>query len=228
MKSRKTAGKRSDREIFLDKLSEISNGEPTLIGNITIRNELGWDDGRYNRVKSQLVDENTIIVGRGKGGSVALAKAPGTKALNVFVSYSHADEILKVELLKHLEPLRRLSLIETWHDRKIKAGDEWDKTISDNLENADIILLLISIDFINSTYCSDIELDRALELHASGKARVIPIILRSCLWSHSPFAKLQALPQDAKAIGTWTDRDEALTNVAKGIKLIADDLLQSK
>jgi len=66
----------------------------------------------------------------------------------VFVSYSHADEALKIELLKHLEPLRRLNLIDTWHDRQIKAGDDWDKNISANLESADIILLLISIDFI--------------------------------------------------------------------------------
>ncbi len=66
----------------------------------------------------------------------------------MFVSYSHADEALKIELLKHLEPLRRLKLIDTWHDRQIKAGDDWDKNISANLESADIILLLISIDFI--------------------------------------------------------------------------------
>lgn len=86
------ARKRSYSEIFLAKLSEISKGEQALVGNITFRSALNWDEDRYNRVKSQLVDENKIIVGRGKGGSVALANVPGTKALSVFVCYSHADE----------------------------------------------------------------------------------------------------------------------------------------
>jgi hypothetical protein len=74
----------------------------------------------------------------------------------------------------------------------------------------------------------DVELDKALELHASGKAKVVPVILRGCLWHHTQFAKLQALPKDAKAIGTWSDRDEALMNVAEGIKQIADDLIKSR
>ena len=220
--------KRSYREIFMDELTKVSAGEQKLVGNISFREALGWDEDRYNQVKSQLVEENAIIVGRGKGGSVGLANLPGTKTLSVFVSYSHADEALKTELLKHLEPLRRLNLIDTWHDRQIKAGDDWDKNISANLESADIILLLISIDFINSKYCYDIELDRALEFHAAGKATVIPIIVRSCLWSHTPFAKLQALPKDAKAISTWPDRDEAFVSVAEGVRQIAQKLLDSK
>jgi TIR domain len=163
-----------------------------------------------------------------KGRTAGLPKVPDTRALNGFVSYSHVDEPLKSDLLKHLEPLRHLNLIEVWYDRQIKAGDEWVKTISTNLEKADIILLLISIDFINSKYCYGTELERALELHASRKARVVPIILRSCLWSYTPFAKFQALPKDAKAVSTWTDRDEALMNVAEGIKQIADDLLKPR
>ena len=220
--------KRSFAEIFLAKLVEMSKGQQTLIGNAALRSGLGWEEDRYGRVKSQLVDENKIIVGRGRGGSVGLANTPDTKALNLFVSYAHVDEVLKIELLKHLEPLRRLSLIEDWHDRKIKPGEEWGKSISSNLEKADIILLLISIDFINSNYCFDIELDKALELHASGKVRVIPVILRSCLWSHTPFAKLQALPKDAKAVTTWSDQDDALTNVAEGVMRVAEDLLKAR
>lgn len=224
----KAAGKRSYAEIFKDTLADFSDGEPQLIGNGALRKELGWDEDRYERVKRQLADEGVIIVGRGRGGTVGLAKAPDAKGVNVFFSYSHADETLKVELLKHLEPLRRLGLIEAWQDRTIKGGEEWDKVISEKLDAADIVLILVSIDFINSKYCYDVELDRALELHARGKARVVPIILRNCLWSHTPFAKLQALPRDAKAIVTWPDRDEALVSVADGIRQIADELLKAR
>jgi len=82
------------------RLTKVSGGEQKLVGNISFREALDWDEDRYNQVKSQLVEENAIIVGRRKGGSVGLASVPGTKTLSVFVSYSHADEALKTELLE--------------------------------------------------------------------------------------------------------------------------------
>ena len=96
------------------------------------------------------------------------------------------------------------------------------------MENADIILILVSIDFINSKYCYDIELDRALERHAAGQCRVVPVILRGCLWQHAPFSKLQALPRDGKPATTWEDLDLALANVAEGIRLGAEDIIASR
>jgi hypothetical protein len=227
-KSSRPRLRRSYRELFIDKLKEQSGGEQKLVSNIAVKEALDWDEERYTRIKSQLVDEGIILVGRGQGGTVGLADAPGGSALKVFVSYSHTDEALKDELLKHLSPLKRMNLIEEWHDRKLKAGEEWDKSISKNLESADIVLLLISIDFVNSKYCYDIELDKALELHDQKKAVVVPIILRNCLWQHTPFAKLQALPRDAKAVNAWTDRDEALASIADGIRTVAETLRQSR
>lgn len=150
------------------------------------------------------------------------------KSLKVFVSYSHADEKLKDAVLKHLKPLERMKLITEWHDRKLLAGDEWGEEINQNLESADIILILVSIDFINSKYCYDIELDRALERHAAGQCRVVPVILRGCLWQHAPFSKLQALPRDGMPATTWEDLDLALANVAEGIRLVAEDILASR
>ncbi len=220
--------RRTHRELFLAKLKALSNGEQKLIGNITLRDSLKWDEDRYNRIKAQLREENLVVIGTGKGGSVGLANAQGANTLRLFVSYTHADEQLKDELLKHLEPLKHLNLIESWHDRKLVAGEEWEKAISKNLENADIILLLVSIDFINSKYCFDIEMECALELHEQKKAVVVPIILRNCLWQHMAFAKLQALPRDAKAVCAWADRDEALVNIANGIKQVAEEIRASR
>jgi hypothetical protein len=120
---------------------------------------------------------------------------------------------MKDELLKHLSPLKRLNLIADWHDRKIAPGDKFEEAISDNLEKADIIILLISIDFINSKYCYDIEMDTALERQADGNVTVIPVIARSCMWKSTRFAPFNALPTDGRAIATWPDRDEALSIV---------------
>ena len=216
--------RRSYSEIFLDKLKDMSNGEQRLIGNTQLRETLGWDEDLYKRIKAQLIEQNLVIAGRGYGGTVGLADVPGSKALSLFISYSHADEGVKTELLKHLEPLKKLHLVETWHDRKLKPGEEWENVISKELEKADIILLLVSIDFINSKYCYDIELDKALERHEQKTAVVVPIIVRNCLWQFTPFAKIQALPKDAKAISSWPDRDEAMTHVVDGIRLIAEQI----
>ena len=124
--------------------------------------------------------------------------------------------------------MKRLNLIDSWHDRKLLAGEDWEKSISSNLEKADIILLLVSIDFINSKYCFDIELDRALERHAQQEATVIPVILRNCLWQYTSFAKIQVLPKDAKAVCAWSDRDEAFANVADGIRVVAEQIRASR
>jgi TIR domain len=224
----KKNGRRSYRDIFLDKLRELVGTEQKLISNAAVKDALGWEDEQYKRVKSQLLDENLVVVGRGYGGSVGLANAPGSKALTLFISYSHVDEALKNELLKHLAPLKRLKLIEAWHDRKLKAGDDLDHEISTNLEKADIAIFLLSVDFINSQYCYDVELEKALELHAKGSLVVVPVVLRSCLWQHTPLAKLLALPKDGKAVTAWADRDEALTDVADGLRLKAIDVLGNK
>ena len=138
--------------------------------------------------------------------------------MEVFYSYSHADEKLQEELEKHLTLLKRQGYITTWHDRDISAGREWEQEISGHLNTAWIILLLISPDFISSDYCYSKEMTRALERHESGKACVIPIILRPVDWREAPFGKLQALPKRAKPVTSWSDQDEAFLNVVEGIR----------
>jgi hypothetical protein len=93
-----------------------------------------------------------------------------------------------------------------------------------HLESANIILLLVSSDFLASDYCYDIELKRALERHERNQARVIPVILRSVDWHDSTFGKLSALPKDGKAITSWQDEDEAFTDVVKGLRRVIDNL----
>lgn len=137
---------------------------------------------------------------------------------SVFFSYSHRDEELRDRLEVALATLKRQGLIETWHDRMLRAGDEFDPGIREELERADIILLLVSPDFIASNYCYDIEMARALERHGAGEARVIPVILRACDWHPTPFGKLIAAPRDGKPIRSWPDLDEAFLDVAKKIR----------
>jgi len=124
--------------------------------------------------------------------------------------------------------MRRNGEIAEWHDRNISAGTEWKESIDQNLENADIILLLVSADFLASDYCYENEMKRAMKLHQEGSTRVIPIILRACDWSSAPFAKLQALPKDAKPLKGWSDPDQGYHNVVMGIREAAARLEDSR
>ena len=144
------------------------------------------------------------------------------KAKSVFFSYSHKDEALRDKLETHLKLLQRQGIISSWHDRKILPGSEWDQEIDQHLHKANIILLLVSAEFIASNYCWDIEVAEAIKRHESKKAIVVPIIIRTCDWHSSPFGKLQALPKDGKAITAWSNRDAAWTNVAEGLRKIAE------
>src|SRR6218665_3352349 len=136
---------------------------------------------------------------------------------SVFFSYSHKDEGLRDQLETHLALLKNQGLIDAWYDRRIIAGDEVDDAIFSKLETADIILLLVSADFLSSPYCYSREMMRAMERHEAGEARVIPVILRHCVWTGAPFGKLMAAPRDGKPVTAWPDRDEALADVARQV-----------
>src|SRR6266699_6602742 len=109
--------------------------------------------------------------------------------VKIFFCYAHEDETLLKKLKTHIKSLQRDGLIDLWHDREISAETEWEREISKKLNTAQIILLLVSPDFMNSEYCYGIEMKRALERHDRGEAIVIPIILRHIYWHSSPFGK---------------------------------------
>ena len=149
---------------------------------------------------------------------------PG-RPIEVFFSYAHRDAILRNALAAHLRLLEREGIIKGWHDRRLTGGTEWAGAIDKHLHTAQIILLLISADFLASDYCYDVELRLAIERHEAGEARVVPIILRPVDWYSAPFGTLQALPKDGRAVTLWTNKDEAFLDIARGIRSIAEELL---
>jgi len=188
-------------------------------------------------IQHQRLDQPAVVVGRTLAAPASLreptpktsapptTQAPATP-VKVFCSYSHKDESLVNELFLHLSVLRRQGVIEGRHDREVPAGAEWEEAIDFRLNDAQLILLLISSDFLASDYCYDIEMKRAMERQEAGEAVVIPIILRPCDWRGAPFDKLQPLPPNGKPITTWTDRDEAFVTVVKGILQLVENSLR--
>lgn len=139
--------------------------------------------------------------------------------VKIFCCYAHEDEAYLNKLKTQLSPLRRQGLIEVWHDREIKAGANWESEIDQHLNAAQIILLLVSPDFINSDYCYGVEMKRALERGKLGEATVIPVILRRVHWQDI-LGTLQAVPRDDKPVKSWSDEDEALYHVVEEISKV--------
>ncbi len=145
------------------------------------------------------------------------------RSVKLFYSYSHNDKVLRDELAKHLGR----SYI-SWHDREIVPGTDWAREIDANLNSADIILLLISADFMHSDYCYGIEMARALEKQAKGEAWVIPVILRPVHWDDAPFKTLQILPTGGKPVTTWINMDEAFVDIARGVRQTIEKVLKRR
>ncbi len=147
---------------------------------------------------------------------------------SVFFSFSHVDGALRDQLEKQLSMLKRQGVIETWHDRRVGAGDEYEREIDEHINSDDIILLLVSADFLASDYCYDIEMTRAMERHERKEAIVIPVILRACDWKHAPFGKLKGVPEDGRPVTQWTDIDSALLEVAQAVRGAAERIVQRR
>ncbi|HEY4384844.1 MAG TPA: TIR domain-containing protein [Ktedonobacteraceae bacterium] len=141
----------------------------------------------------------------------------------VFYACAEVDENLRLALEKHLGALQRGGLITGWYKHLVKAGSNRDQEIITHLEHASVILLLITPDFLFSDYCYSVEMQRALERHAAGLARVIPILLRPVYWGETPFAHLQYLPHNGKAVTSWTNQDEAFLEIAQGIRTVIEE-----
>src|SRR5262249_36847621 len=133
--------------------------------------------------------------------------------VSIFISYAHEDEPLWNKLNAHLAALKREGTIDVWYDRHISPGDNFPRAISGALEAAQVIVLLVSSDFINSDYCYQVEMRRAMERHRAGQAKVLPVILRPCSWSEAPFRSLSVTPRDGIPVTKWPDIDEALVNI---------------
>src|SRR5919205_267938 len=125
------------------------------------------------------------------------------RQVRVFLSYAHEDRAWCERLLNHLGWLRQTGQLAVFDDQQIKAGEGWDARIRGELEQADIVVPLVSPAFLGSRYCTVVELLAALE----GGARVVPVVLDHVDFAALPLSELQALSkderQDLKPLADW-------------------------
>ncbi|MEP7120104.1 MAG: TIR domain-containing protein [Byssovorax sp.] len=152
---------------------------------------------------------------------------PERAPVNVFFCYAPEDEELRRELETHLALLSRQGFVRSWSARRIGAGAEWRGTIDQHLEEAELILLLVSADFLASDYLYDVELARALERHRVERTRLISIILRPCDYA-TPGSPLRdevdlVLPTGGRAVTSWPTHDDAFADVTHALRTLLDE-----
>lgn len=157
-------------------------------------------------------------------GGLGIRESPPSRSLRVYFSYTRADERSYAELEKHLKQLHRRQPITSWHAGLITAGTDAIREAGEHLDNADVIVLLVSADYLFSDDLYDRDVMPAMQRHEAKKARVIPVILRPCDCAGAPFADLASLPSDGRAVTEWPNLDAAWTDVAVGIRRVIEEL----
>ena len=156
------------------------------------------------------------------------AMSPNYGFCRVFVSYSSADERARVRLDVHLAPLVREGLIDLWSDRVIAPGSDWERDIEHELASADIVVFLVSPDFVASVYCFEKELGEALRRHEEDGVRILPILVRPVDLENLPLGRFQGLPLDLRPISAWRDADEAWLQVSQGVRKTAEEIYRAR
>lgn len=206
---------------FIEELKRQCAGKDVAISNKSLRESLKWKDERFNLTRDSLIKKGIVKAAQGHGGKTKFSEfdkiLQKRKSLRAFISYSHKDEDFKNEFVKHLHPLEKLGLIENWYDNKIQPGDHISDSVFKEMSISDIVFLLISIDYLNSDFCYNKEMQTALSDMKKRNIKVIPIILRDCFWKKTPFKDLKSLPKDGKSIISYINKDEAYTSIAEEI-----------
>jgi hypothetical protein len=142
--------------------------------------------------------------------------------LRLFYSYSRKDEEWCDRLAAHLQGLGNRLLAEAWYDRKMRPGDDWAEEISDHLDQADIVILLVSANYFQSLFCG-LEAERAMERHTKGQTVVIPVMLRHYNLSGAVFSHLHTCPPPDRPIDSaaWPDKELALKTVSEEVERVA-------
>lgn len=156
--------------------------------------------------------------------------------INIFIVYAREDKEIKHRLLAHLNPFVKPYRLVIWHDGYIEPGQEWKPHIESRLEQTDLFLLLVSVDFMNSEFINQVEFKYAIERHKAKKSVVIPVIINYCQWdvdfNFTDFEfnlnELQVLPQEGRPVDDWKTAEQAYNNIAAGVRKVLDSIKAGK
>lgn len=148
--------------------------------------------------------------------------------MNIFLIYTKEDSAMLLQLLHHLDPLKKLVKVHYWYDDPIYPNKTWFPQIVSRFEDADVYLLLVSNTFMHSQFIQQLEFKTIIDKYKAGQSKVIPVILENCPWDIDfeadeytfNFKELTVLPEAGKPLKTWKSTEHALRKCAADIKNI--------
>ena len=146
------------------------------------------------------------------------ASAPKADPVPLFICYAHANERMVRQLIPSLKVLARRGYVAPWRDTDLVPGEDWDETIKERLSKSQVILFMVSRDFLASPYITDEERPLAMALMKETKAVVVPVLLSACSWQAEDFAKLENLPHKGSLMTSYRPRENGWTLVEEGLK----------
>lgn len=158
--------------------------------------------------------------------SAPAARDPQQRRLRLFLSYSHKDAGLRDVFQENLALLEQDGLLEWWFDGKILPSAEWDKEIRNELENADIIVFMVSTTFLNSKYIRGVEMTRALKRRKANEAELVTVVLEDCAWKEREFTKYQLVQPDGRPVRKWSRHRSAFNEVEKKLREVIRSILE--
>lgn len=137
---------------------------------------------------------------------------------SIFISYSHLDQEWLDRLLKQLSILRREGILEFWSDKELSPGDRWRAEIEQAIDKATLAILLVSANFLDSSFIMEKELPALLKKLEGGKLRkIMPLIATPCLWKEYPeIAGLEVRPKhnnrDCLSLGNAAEQEKDIAD----------------
>lgn len=156
------------------------------------------------------------------------ASRPKDNALPLFICYAHANERLVKQLKPSLTVLARRGYILPWRDTDLVPGEDWDETIKERLSDAQVILFMVSRQFLASHYITTEERPLAMELMKGEEAAVVPVLLLPCTWKAEDFARLEKLPRKDEPVSSFNPREQAWALVEEGIVRVVEKFRASR
>ena len=153
-------------------------------------------------------------------------KMPDNAPVKIVIHHAPDDAVYFSVLNKHLSFLEKQGQISLWHTGKLLPGtNQIQETIS-QIQSAQILLLLISVDYLNF---NDFGTLSPLFVQLP-KESVIPVIVGPCIWEDSPeLVKFTPLPFDNEPISFKTEKaifEEVIQVLAARIDKIAGKTIQ--
>lgn len=150
------------------------------------------------------------------------------KPLRIVIDHAAEDDRHCAELCKQLTPLVRAERISLWSSLNVEPGSDWESERTQHIEHAEMVLLLISPDYLNSGSCLTIALDRLLIRQRGGQALIVPVLVRPAVWQAMPFGRLAPLPADGRPVTIRRNADQGWGEVVAGLQRMIEHLLAQK